>query len=132
MWPRRWPGPGAGCSDETGGLGNRLSGLKWIDYKDFTPDEERADILAAIRLHEAVVGEAPKGWYTGRCSEATVDLVAEQGICTYQADSYADDLPYYQDTPSGPQLIVPYTLDANDMRFATPQGFNSGPQFLTI
>ena len=104
-------------------------GLKWIDYKDFTPDEERADILAAIRLHEAVVGEAPKGWYTGRCSEATVDLVAEQGICTYQADSYADDLPYYQDTPSGPQLIVPYTLDANDMRFATPQGFNSGPQF---
>lgn len=104
-------------------------GLKWIDYKDHTSDEERADIAEAIRLHEAVVGEKPKGWYTGRCSEATVDLVAEQGICTYQADSYADDLPYYHNTPSGPQLIVPYTLDVNDMRFATPQGFNSGQQF---
>ena len=104
-------------------------GLKWIDYKDHSPEEERAEIKEAIRLHETVVGEPPKGWYTGRCSVATVDLVAEQGICTYQADSYADDLPYYQDTPSGPQLIVPYTLDVNDMRFATPQGFNSGQQF---
>ena len=104
-------------------------GLKWIDYKDHTADEERAEIREAIQLHEAVVGEKPKGWYTGRCSQATIDLVAEQGICTYQADSYADDLPYYQDTPSGPQLMVPYTLDANDMRFATPQGFNSGQQF---
>ncbi|EHI48538.1 OHCU decarboxylase/putative urate catabolism protein [SAR116 cluster alpha proteobacterium HIMB100] len=104
-------------------------GLKWIDYKDHSPDQERAAIAEAIRLHEAVVGTPPKGWYTGRCSEATIDLVAEQAECTYQADSYADDLPYYQETPSGPQLIVPYTLDANDMRFATPQGFNSGPQF---
>ena len=104
-------------------------GLKWIDYKDHSPDQERAAIAEAIRLHEAVVGAPPKGWYTGRCSEATIDLVAEQAECTYQADSYADDLPYYQNTPSGPQLIVPYTLDANDMRFATPQGFNSGPQF---
>ena len=104
-------------------------GLKWIDYKDHTPDEERAEIIEAIRLPEAVTGEKPKGWYTGRCSEATVDLVAEQGVCTYQADSYADDLPYYQETLSGPQLMVPYTLDANDMRFATPQGFNSGQQF---
>ena len=104
-------------------------GLKWIDYKDYTPAEERAEIVQAIRMHEAVVGTPPSGWYTGRCSENTVDLVAEQGICTYQADSYADDLPYYQDTPSGPQLMVPYTLDANDMRFATPQGFNSGQQF---
>ena len=104
-------------------------GLKWIDYKDHTPDQERAEIAEAIRLHEAVVGEVPKGWYTGRCSDVTVDLVAEQGVCTYQADSYADDLPYYKDTPSGPQLMVPYTLDVNDMRFATPQGFNSGQQF---
>jgi len=104
-------------------------GLKWIDYKDYTPDEERDEIMEAIRLHEAVVGAIPRGWYTGRCSDHTVDLVAEQGICTYQADSYADDTPYYQDTPSGPQLMIPYTLDANDMRFATPQGFNSGKQF---
>ena len=73
-------------------------GLKWIDYKDYTPAEERAEIVQAIRMHEAVVGTPPSGWYTGRCSENTVDLVAEQGICTYQADSYADDLPYYQDT----------------------------------
>jgi OHCU decarboxylase len=104
-------------------------GLKWIDYKDYTPDEERDEIMEAIRLHQAVVGASPRGWYTGRCSDHTVDLVAEQGICTYQADSYADDTPYYQDTPSGPQLMIPYTLDANDMRFATPQGFNSGKQF---
>jgi OHCU decarboxylase len=104
-------------------------GLKWIDYKDYTPDEERNEIRQAIRLHEAVVGTPPRGWYTGRCSENTVDLVAEQANCTYQADSYADDIPYYQDTPSGPQLMVPYTLDVNDMRFATPQGFNSGQQF---
>ena len=104
-------------------------GLKWIEHKDHTREEERAEIVKAIALHKAVVGEAPKGWYTGRCSAATVDLVAEQKMCTYQADSYADDLPYYQDTPSGPQLMVPYTLDANDMRFATPQGFNSGQQF---
>ena len=104
-------------------------GLKWIDYKDHPPAEERAEILEAIKLHESVVGSVPRGWYTGRCSDKTVELVAEQGIFTYQADSYADDLPYYHITPSGPQLIIPYTLDANDMRFSTPQGFNSGQQF---
>ena len=104
-------------------------GLKWIDYKDHSKEAETADIIEAIRLHEAVTGEKPKGWYTGRCSMNTVDLVAEQGICTYQSDSYADDLPYWHETPSGAQLMVPYTLDANDMRFATPQGFNTGDDF---
>ena len=106
-------------------------GLKWIDYKDHSKEEERADIIEAIAMHEAVTGSKPQGWYTGRCSMHTVDLVAEQGICTYQSDDYADDLPYWYDSPSGPQLMIPYTLDANDMRFATPQGFNTGDDFLS-
>ena len=104
-------------------------GLKWIDYKDHSPEAEKADIIEAIRIHQAVTGEAPQGWYTGRCSANTVELVAEQGICLYQSDSYADDLPYWHDTAHGPQLMVPYTLDANDMRFATAQGFNTGDDF---
>jgi len=103
-------------------------GLKWIDYKDHTPEAERADMEAAIRLHTEVTGAPPEGWYTGRCSVHTVDLAAEQGFA-YIADSYADDLPYWIRAAGRDQLIVPYTLDANDMRFATPQGFNSGDQF---
>ncbi|MEM8978052.1 MAG: allantoinase PuuE [Pseudomonadota bacterium] len=99
-------------------------GLKWIEHKDMDPAEERAQMAEALRLHEAVTGARPKGWYTGRSSINTLDLAAEQGFA-YLADSYADDLPYWR----GEQLIVPYTLDANDMRFATPQGFNSGDQF---
>ena len=104
-------------------------GLKWIDYKDHSKEEERADIIEAISLHEKLTGAKPQGWYTGRCSVNTVDLVAEQGVCTYQSDCYGDDLPYWHETPSGAQLMVPYTLDANDMRFATPQGFNTGDHF---
>jgi OHCU decarboxylase len=104
-------------------------GLKWIDYKDHTPEEERADMREAIRLHTEVVGEAPRGWYTGRCSENTVRLAAEEGVFDYVADTYDDDLPYWAHTGGRDQLIVPYTLDCNDMRFATPQGFNSGDQF---
>ena len=100
-------------------------GLKWIEYKDFTPEEERAHLQEAIRIHTEVTGERPRGWYTGRCSVNTVDLVAEEGGFAYVSDSYADDLPYWH----GEQLIIPYTLDANDMRFATPQGFNAGDQF---
>ncbi len=105
-------------------------GLKWIDYKDFTEEDERAHMAEAIRLHTEVTDERPRGWYTGRCSVNTVRLAAEQGF-DYVADSYADDLPYWMDIGGRPQLIVPYTLDANDMRFATPQGFNSGDQFET-
>jgi len=104
-------------------------GLKWIEHKDMTPDEERAQISDAYRRHEAVTGSKPQGWYTGRCSMNTVGLVAEETDCLYQSDSYADDLPYWLPTPHGEQLIIPYTLDANDMRFATPQGFNAGDQF---
>ncbi|GAA6190169.1 allantoinase PuuE [Phaeobacter sp. NW0010-22] len=106
-------------------------GLKWIEYKDATPEAERADMREAIRLHTEVVGESPKGWYTGRCSENTVRLAAEEGCFEYVADTYADDLPYWVQEGNRDQLIVPYTLDCNDMRFATPQGFNSGDQFFT-
>ena len=106
-------------------------GLKWIDYKDMPPEEERQQIIDACQRHERVTGQQPKGWYTGRCSMNTIDLVAEETACIYQSDSYADDIPYWMDTDHGDQLMIPYTLDANDMRFATPQGFNSGDQFYT-
>lgn len=104
-------------------------GLKWIDYRDFSSDEERAHLREAIRIHTEVTGERPLGWYTGRTSEHTNRLVAEEGCFLYSADSYADELPYWEEHGGRHQLIVPYTLDANDMRFATPQGFNSGDQF---
>ncbi|MCV6586632.1 MAG: allantoinase PuuE [Marinibacterium sp.] len=104
-------------------------GLKWIEYKDYSAEDERADMDEAIRLHTEVVGDRPRGWYTGRCSMQTVQLAAEEGGFDYVADSYADDLPFWMRVGDRDQLIVPYTLDANDMRFATPQGFNSGDQF---
>ncbi len=104
-------------------------GLKWIDYRDFSAEEERAHMKEAIRIHTEVTGERPLGWYTGRTSEHTNRLVAEEGGFLYSADSYADDLPYWERHGHHLQLIVPYTLDANDMRFATPQGFNAGDQF---
>lgn len=104
-------------------------GLKWIEYRDFDEAEERAHMAEAIRLHGEVVGERPRGWYTGRCSVNTVRLAAEEGGFAYVADSYADDLPYWLRFGRRDQLVVPYTLDVNDMRFATPQGFNAGDQF---
>ncbi len=105
-------------------------GLKWIDYRDHSRQAEKADIEEAIRIHAAATGARPLGWYTGRCSMNTVDIVTELGGFAYLSDSYADDLPYWRLHGGRAQLIVPYTLDANDMRFATPQGFNSGDQFL--
>jgi OHCU decarboxylase len=104
-------------------------GLKWIEYRDMPPDEERAHLEDAVRLHAEVTGARPRGWYLGRCSMNTVRLVAEEGGFDYISDSYADDLPYWIRVGARDQLIIPYTLDANDMRFATPQGFNSGDQF---
>lgn len=104
-------------------------GLKWIDYKDHSETDERADMDAAIKLHTEVVGEAPRGWYTGRCSVNTVRLAAQTGGFDYISDTYDDDLPYWTRIDDRDQLIIPYTLDCNDMRFATPQGFNSGDQF---
>ncbi|GGB42779.1 hypothetical protein GCM10011316_13360 [Roseibium aquae] len=106
-------------------------GLKWIDYANMPEDQERAQMHEAIRLHEEVTGARPLGWYTGRCSMQTQKLVMEDGGFLYDSDSYADDLPYWVDGPEGDHLVIPYTLDANDMRFATPQGFNSGDQFFS-
>ncbi|NOZ32513.1 MAG: allantoinase PuuE [Alphaproteobacteria bacterium] len=104
-------------------------GLKWIEYKDFTADGERDHLHEAIALHTAVTGARPTGWYTGRSSINTADLVSEEGGFEYLSDAYDDDLPWWRVHWRKPQLIIPYTLDANDMRFATPQGFNSGDQF---
>jgi len=106
-------------------------GLKWINYQDVEKDEERRHIQDAIARHENVTGERPRGWYTGRTSPNTRDLVYEAGGFMYDADSYSDDLPYWVYDYEKPYLIVPYTLDSNDMRFATNQGFNCGDQFFS-
>ncbi|MBE1293527.1 MAG: allantoinase PuuE [Rhodobacteraceae bacterium] len=106
-------------------------GLKWVEHKDMPEDEERASIAEAIRLHTEVVGERPRGWYTGRCSENTVRLVAEEGGFDYISDAYDDDLPYWREYGDQDQLIIPYTLEANDMRFATAPGWVTGQDFFT-
>jgi OHCU decarboxylase len=106
-------------------------GLKWIDYKDFSPEEERAHLNEAVRIHAEATGERPLGWYTGRTSQHTIRLVAEDGSFLYCADSYADELPYWETQYGKAQLMVPYTLEANDMRFAVANGFNTGEQFFT-
>jgi putative urate catabolism protein len=104
-------------------------GYRWIDYQHVPESVERQHLHQAIEIHSRVTGERPLGWYLGRCSPNTRRLVAEEGGFIYNTDSYADDLPYWDTAHGKPQLIVPYTLDANDMRFATAQGFNSGEQF---
>jgi putative urate catabolism protein len=104
-------------------------GLRWIDYKDFTLEQESAHLREAIRLHTETTGERPLGWYTGRSSAHTLKLVLEDGGFLYSSDSYADDLPYWVNGPKGPHVVIPYTLDANDMRFINPQGFANGDQF---
>lgn len=104
-------------------------GYRWVDYQQVDEGTERKHLQIAIDIHTRVTGERPLGWYLGRCSPNSHRLVAEEGGFLYNADSYADDLPYWDETYGEPQLMVPYTLDANDMRFATPQGFNSGQQF---
>ncbi|SPF76859.1 Uric acid degradation bifunctional protein [Aliiroseovarius pelagivivens] len=104
-------------------------GLKWVEHKDMSADEERAQIREAIRLHTEVTGTAPRGWYTGRCSMNTMDLAAEEGDFAYIADSYADDLPYWIHAGGKDQLVVPYTMDCNDMRFAIQAGYTNGDQF---
>ncbi|WP_316247388.1 hypothetical protein ROLI_002730 [Roseobacter fucihabitans] len=104
-------------------------GLKWLEHKDMAEEEERAQITEAIRLHTEVVGAPPQGWYTGRCSNNTVRLAAETGQFAYVADSYADDLPYWMNFDGINQLVVPYTMDCNDMRFAIQAGFTNGAQF---
>ncbi|WP_420004434.1 allantoinase PuuE [Arenibacterium sp. LLYu02] len=104
-------------------------GLKWVEHKDMPEEEERASIAEAIRLHTEVVGTPPRGWYTGRCSANTVRLVAETGDFDYISDTYDDDLPYWLEVGDRDQLIIPYTLEANDMRFATAPGWVTGEHF---
>ncbi|MCE5974850.1 allantoinase PuuE [Sinirhodobacter sp. WL0062] len=106
-------------------------GLKWVEHKDMPEDEERRQIDEAIRLHTEVVGSPPRGWYTGRCSVNTVRLTAETGAFDWISDTYDDDLPYWRRIAGRDQLVIPYTLEANDMRFATAPGYIEGEQFFT-
>jgi allantoinase len=120
-------------------LGHEIAchGLRWLSYQNTDVATERAHMAEAIAMLRDTFGAAPLGWYTGRDSPNTRRLVVEHGGLLYDSDSYADDLPYWTDVEIGgeaerrhvPHLVVPYTLDTNDMRFATPQGFNSGTQF---
>ncbi len=104
---------------------------RWIDYQFFDKEQERQHMQKAIKIHQALCGERPLGWYTGRDSPNTRALVAEEGGFLYHSDSYADDLPYWDTQFETPLLTIPYTLDTNDMRFATPQGFHTSDQFFT-
>lgn len=104
-------------------------GYRWIDYQYTSEEEEREHLNKAIEIITQVTGNRPDGWYTGRNSPNTRDLVMEEGGFLYDSDAYDDDLPYWVDNNGKGHLVIPYTLDTNDMRFATPQGFNSGEQF---
>lgn len=106
-------------------------GYRWINYHGFTKEQEREHMERAIEIQKRVTGERPLGWYTGRTSEYTRDLVAEEGGFLYDADDYSDDLPFWSRVVDKPHLVVPYTLDTNDMRFVAVQGFNSGEQYFT-
>ncbi|WP_434990512.1 allantoinase PuuE [Xanthomonas melonis] len=104
-------------------------GLRWIDYQQVSEHIERAHIAEAIAVHTRVTGSRPLGWYQGRTSPNTARLIAEEGGFVYDADSYADDLPYYDTRHGRAQLVVPYTLDANDMKFVAYNGFADGEPF---
>ena len=106
-------------------------GWRWIDYQNVKKNTEKKDMQLAIKSLKKIFGYRPLGWYTGRCSPNTRDLVFDDGGFLYDSDSYSDDLPYWEYKKNKKQLIIPYTLDNNDMRFATNQGFNSGDQFYT-
>jgi len=106
-------------------------GWRWIDYQNVSKAKEKKDMKLAIKSIKKNFGNRPLGWYTGRCSPNTLDLVVEEGGFLYCSDTYNDDLPYWIKKGNKKQLMIPYTLDNNDMRFATNQGFNSGDQFFT-
>ena len=103
--------------------------LRWIDYYGMDEAEERRQMAEAIRLHTELTGSRPLGWYCGRYSDNTRRLVVEEGGFVYDSDDYSDDLPFWNYAHGKPQLVIPYTLDNNDMRFGLPQGFNAGDQF---
>jgi len=104
-------------------------GYRWLDYQYTDEAEEREHLHKAIDIIKTLTGKRPTGWYTGRLGPNTRRLVAEEGGFLYDSDAYDDDLPYWVKANNQPHLVIPYTLDVNDMRFATPQGFNSGEQF---
>ncbi|MBV5263046.1 allantoinase PuuE [Pinisolibacter aquiterrae] len=106
-------------------------GLRWIDYRNFTEAEEQAHLDEAIRIHTEVTGSRPLGWYTGRTSVHSRDLVKAEGGFLYDSDTYADDLPYWEGGPKGSHLVIPYSLETNDMRFANAPGFTESEQFFT-
>lgn len=106
-------------------------GYRWIDYRDVPVDVEREHVYRAVEAIERAIGSRPLGWYTGRCSANTRRLVVEEGGFLYDSDSYADDLPYWTVVSGVPHLVIPYTLDVNDMRFVSPAGFSSGEDFYT-
>ncbi len=123
--------PGAIAAMVEAGWEIASHGYRWIDYQYIGEETEREHIRKAVEIHTRVAGSRPLGFYQGRLSPNTRRLVVEEGGFLYDADSYADDLPYWDDDYGKPHLVVPYTLDNNDMRFATVQGFNSGDQFFT-
>ena len=104
-------------------------GWRWIDYQNVSKKKEKNDMKLAVKSIKKIFGSQPAGWYTGRCSTNTLDLVIDNGNFLYCSDTYSDDLPYWVKKGNKKQLMIPYTLDNNDMRFATNQGFNSGEQF---
>ena len=106
-------------------------GWRWIDYQNVKKSEEKKHMKLVIKKIKEIFGERPLGWYTGRCSPNTRDLVFDEGGFLYDSDSYSDDLPYWEIRKKKKQLIIPYTLDNNDMRFVANQGFNTGDHFFT-
>jgi peptidoglycan/xylan/chitin deacetylase (PgdA/CDA1 family) len=106
-------------------------GYRWIDYQYVPETREREDMQRAIAVQTRITGSRPLGWYLGRCSPNTRRLVVEEGGFVYDSDSYSDELPYYDTSCARPQLIIPYSLETNDMRFVAAQGFNTGEQFFT-
>lgn len=121
--------PGQVAAMKAAGWEIASHGLKWVEHRDMPEDMERAQIQEAIRLHTEVVGAPPRGWYTGRCSVNTVRLTAETGAFDWISDTYDDDLPYWLEVGERDQLVIPYTLEANDMRFATAPGWVTGGDF---
>tara|TARA_Y100000389_G_scaffold108562_1_gene105697 strand:- start:86 stop:985 length:900 start_codon:yes stop_codon:yes gene_type:complete len=114
---------------KTGDYEIAAHGYRWIDYQNVKKSIEKKHMLDAIKTIKDIFGTRPAGWYTGRCSPNTRDLVFDEGGFLYDSDSYGDDLPYWEHRDKKKQLIIPYTLDNNDMRFATNQGFNTGDHF---
>jgi allantoinase len=121
--------PAAGRAMADAGFEVASHGWRWIDYQHVAEDEERAHLKLAIAAIERTTGSRPVGWYTGRNSPQTRRLVVEEGGFLYDSDSYADDLPYWVEVSGQPHLVIPYTLDNNDMKFAVNNGFSYGEEF---